>query len=109
MEKTLWRFTKNYGKLIYHGKSYVTIPIVYDLIYNGRNMVLLYQKIWYCSNGTIWYYICTCIIAFSTLPMTFFVMKQTLNCNVLRGGEVSYSVRRESGSLGVRIPATTEN
>ena len=68
-----------------------------------------YTKIYDYEYGTVVNYICTYIIAFSTLPMTFFVMKQRLNCNVLRGGEVSYSVRRESGSLGVRIPATTEN
>ena len=111
MEKTLWRFTKKLWKIDLPWEKLCYYTKIYDLIYNGRYMVLLYQKIWYCSNGTIWYYmyICTYIIAFSTLSMTFFVMKQTLNCNVLRGGEVSYSVRRESGSLGVRIPATTEN
>ena len=69
------------------------------------------EEIWFYYTkkyGTVVNYICTYIIALSTLPMTFFVMKQTLNCNVLRGGEVSYNVRRESGGLDVRIPAKTD-
>ena len=44
------------------------------------------EEIWFYYTkkyGTVVNYTCSYIIAFSTLPMTFFVMKQTLNCNVL--------------------------